>query len=303
MWSQFNIQAHAICRVRFSFVLFCEILVEMNSLKRIFGKERGIVIGAIHFPPLLGYPGFPGFARASRNALYDLRAFTRGKADGVLFENNYDLPHTVEADPGTIVSMAHLGEMLRREAEIPLGVSTLWNDFKTSLALAKAFRLAFIRVPVFIDKVRASCGIIEGNAREVIAFRRALDGNKVALFTDIHVKHSKLLSRYSLIESAHRAIRAESDALILTGKWTGDAPDMKELAEVRRAVGEFPILIGSGADEKNVRALLEYANGVIVSTSLKKGGARKGEVNVKSYAQRIDAKKVKRLVARVQAKE
>ncbi|MFH0712658.1 MAG: BtpA/SgcQ family protein [Candidatus Jorgensenbacteria bacterium] len=269
------------------------------KLRKIFKKEHGIIIGAIHFPPLLGYPDFPGMKAASRNALQDLKAFSRGGADGVIFENNYDIPHTVEADSGTVASMAYLGAEIMRSASIPVGVNVLWNDFKTGLVLAKILNLSFIRIPVFVDTVKTNCGVIKGNAREVVAFRKKIKAERVALFTDIHVKHSKLLSRYSIIESARRAIKAGSDGLIVTGKWTGDAPSIDELARVRRVVGKFPILVGSGADEKNINTLLRYANGVIVGTSLKQGNARKGEVNVKTYKQRISEKKIRQFVATV----
>jgi membrane complex biogenesis BtpA family protein len=269
----------------------------MTELKRIFNKNNNVVIGAVHFPPLIGYPDFPGIKIAETNALRDLRSFEHGGADGTIFENNYDQPHVVEVGPGTSAAMAYLGSKIIDASQKPVGVSTLWNDFKTSLAIAKLLKLSFIRIPVFVDTVRASCGVIHGNPQEIIKYRRALHAENVALFTDIHVKHAELLSRYSIIQSARRAIASGSDALILTGKWTGDAPDLNELKSVRVAVGNFPILIGSGADEKNAQALFRYANGVIVSTSLKRGLKKKNEVNVKSYDQRIDESKVRRFYA------
>jgi len=86
-----------------------------------------------------------------------------------------------------------------------------------------------------------------------------------------------------------------SDAIIVTGKWTGQSPDINELKEIRSAVGSFPILVGSGTDKNNVSELFKYANGAIVSASLKEGNITE-DVNVKSYAQRIDEEKVKILV-------
>jgi predicted TIM-barrel enzyme len=113
---------------------------------------------------------------------------------------------------------------------------------------------------------------------------------------DIHFKHSKLLSRYSLVQSARLAIKKGADALIVTGKWTGDAPDFQELKSLRKAIGDFPIFTGSGADKKNIKEILQFANGVIVSTSLKSGVDRKGEHNVKAFNQKIDSKKVENFV-------
>ena len=82
----------------------------------------------------------------------------------------------------------------------------------------------------------------------------------------------------------------------MTGRWTGDAPDLTELKMLRKAVGGFPVFTGSGADEKNIKETLRFANGVIVSTALKSGANRRGEHNVKAYDQRIALEKVRKLV-------
>ena len=269
------------------------------KISAIFGKSKSIIIGAVHFPPLLGYPDFPGFSVALRNALADAKTMIDGGVDGVIFENNYDLPHHIFVEPPVIAAMTHLGHHLKNTTKKPLGVNVLWNDFYSSLSLANVLGLKFVRVPVFVDKVKTDCGIIEGDPKAVLAFRKKIGAENVALFTDIHVKHSTLLSRHGLIASARLAIRNKSDALIITGNWTGQAPDLVELKALRAAIGNFPILVGSGANTENIGALLRYANGVIVSTSLKRGSNRKGEQNVKAYEQRIDPRKVREFIAAV----
>ena len=47
------------------------------------------VIGALHFPPLLGYSGHPGLDVCTRLALRDVRALERGGVGAVIIENNY----------------------------------------------------------------------------------------------------------------------------------------------------------------------------------------------------------------------
>ncbi len=269
------------------------------TLSGIFKKGKNIVIGAVHFPPLLGYKEFPGFDVALKNAIADLRAFESGGVDGVIFENNYDIPHKTTVDAPIISSMTFLGQELRKATRLPLGISVLWNDYKTALSIAKILNLQFIRVPVFIDKVRTDYGIVNGDPKKVIDFRKSIGAEKVALFTDIHVKHATLLSRYDLITSAKMAIKNKSDALIITGKWTGNAPNILEAEMLRKKIGSFPVLIGSGIDENNIKELFKFTNGAIVSTSLKKGAEKSGEINIKSCRQRVDINKVKRLVRRL----
>ena len=264
-------------------------------LKKIFKKNKNIIIGALHFPPLLGYPDFPGFEVAYKNALSDLKAFSNGGVDAVIFENNYDISHQIMVNPETIVAMTYLGEKIKKQSTLPIGISTLWNDYKTSLSIAKTLGLKFIRIPVFVDRVRTSCGLVEPVYKQAVKYRQQLKANNVLLFTDIHVKHSKIISKYNLYQSAQMAIKNGSDALIITGNWTGQAPNIDELKKLKNSVGNFPIFIGSGADHKNIKTLLQYANGVIVSTSLKEGRNKNKEINVKSWQQRISKVKVKKL--------
>jgi len=268
----------------------------MNKLKKIFKKDKNIIIGAIHFPPLLGYADFPGFKIALNNALKDLTAFEKGGVDGIIFENNYDIPHKTFIDSSIVASMAFLGEKIKAKTKLPLGISVLWNDYRAALSIAKTLNLQFIRIPVFVDKIKTDHGIIEGKPKKIIKYRKLLNADNVALFTDIHVKHAELLSKNSIIASAKLAIKNHSDAIIITGKWTGQSPDLDELKLLRNSIGKFPILVGSGTDKNNINSLFKYANGTIVSTSLKSGQQTKKEVNIKSYKQRISKEKVKNLV-------
>jgi hypothetical protein len=264
----------------------------MNKLQKIFGKEKDIVIGAIHFPPLLGYPEFPGLDIALNNALIDLRAFEEGGVDGIIIENNYDIPHVEQVSQDVINCMIFLGEKIVSATRLPVGISVLWNDYRTALSIASSIGLKFIRVPVFVDTVETSYGIMKGDSKKVTDFRASIKATDVALFTDIHVKHAKLLSTMTITESAKKAIEEDSDGLILTGRWTGEAPELEKLKQVKDVVGDFPILCGSGIDATNIKDLFVYANGAIVSTSLKEGINIKNEVNVKPYSQRIDKNKV-----------
>jgi membrane complex biogenesis BtpA family protein len=271
-----------------------------DILQTIFKKEYNIIIGAIHFPPLLGYPEFPGYEIALTNALADLRAFEVGAADAIIIENNYDIPHKEFVDPSVAESLTILAEKIRKETSLPMGISVLWNDYKTALTIAKKVGLQFIRIPVFVDTAKTSYGTVVGNPKAVIEFRKSINAEDVAIFTDIHVKHAEILSTYTIEESALLAIKEGSDGLIITGKWTGQAPNLDEIKSVRKTVGTFPILCGSGVDAVNIKELYAFANGAIVSTSLKEGAVDAKEINIKPYSGRISLEKVSELVKKVQ---
>ncbi|MDO8529987.1 MAG: BtpA/SgcQ family protein [bacterium] len=265
------------------------------KLNNIFKKDNNIVIGAVHFPPLFGYSDFPGLDVALESALEDVKAFEDGGADAIIIENNYDVPHLIKVHPKTVEMMVYLGRKIKQKTKLPIGVSVLWNDYKASLLIAKKIGGKFIRIPVFVDSVKTSYGNVAGESKKVLQYQRKIRAQGIALFTDIHVKHATLLSKKSIEASAREAMRAGSDALIITGEWTGDAPNIKELSGVRKTVADFPILIGSGADKNNIKKLFRYANGAIVSTSLKEGSAVKDEVNIKKWEQRISKDKVKNM--------
>ncbi len=265
------------------------------AVETIFKKSNAITIGALHLPPLPGYEGFPGFEVAIKNAIFDAQALEKGGADAIIFENNYDLPHTMDVSEEVVNAMITIGIEIKANTTVPLGVSVLWNDYRAALRIAKAVGGTFIRVPVFVDKVQTAYGYTEGTPEDVIACRKELHCEHIALFTDIHVKHSEVLTGEPIIVTAKRAIAAGADALIITGKWTGDAPDVTEIKEVRDAVVDFPIFCGSGVDEKNIMKLYTYANGSIVSTSIKEDSEITHEINLKPYDVRISEEKTRNL--------
>lgn len=265
----------------------------MNKLDEIFETEKPI-IGVVHLSPLLGYKKFEGVGKTLERAIADSRAFEKGGVSGIIIENNYDLPHKIKVGPETVAIMTYLTNKISTRINLPIGISVLWNDYKAALAISKLTSAEFIRVPVFVDKVKTKFGKAIGNPEEVIEYRNKIDAEDVALFTDIQVKHAELLEEKPIDLSAKQAIESGSDALIVTGEWTGKAPATNKLKKVRNAVGGFPILIGSGANKENINELLRFADGAIVSTSLKAGASLKAkeERNIKPFQNRIDSKKV-----------
>jgi uncharacterized protein len=64
--------------------------------------------------------------------------------------------------------------------------------------------------------------------------------------------------------------RGLADALVVSGTGTGQATSLDDVKRVRSACPQVPILIGSGATSANAASYLQFADGLIVGTSVKR---------------------------------
>jgi hypothetical protein len=155
---------------------------------------------------------------------------------------------------------------------LALGLNVLRNDARAALGLAAALGAAFVRVNVHAGAAVTDQGLIEGRAHETLR-ARARVAPWVAILADADVKHAAPLVARPLAETVRELVeRAQADGVIVTGPATGRAPDPARLVEARRACRAAPLLVGSGLDAENARALLAHADGAIVGTALKQDG-------------------------------
>jgi uncharacterized protein len=255
---------------------------------------KNYVIGALHFSPMIGYKGFENYDKILEKAKIDLKAFEEGGIGALILENNYNFPHqTTDETKEAVEMMTYLVKDLMKDSELSFGISVLFNDYKSALKIAHETGGDFVRVPAFVDDIRTSYGEIYSDSKDVIETRKNLGAEDVKIYADIQVKHAEMIDKEKTIEeSALEAIAQGADGLIVTGRITGDPPKLYELKETN-SLTNIPIIIGSGATAENIKSLFCYSNGVIVSTSLKKGDAIEGEVNIKPYHQEIDSQKVR----------
>ena len=69
------------------------------------------------------------------------------------------------------------------------------------------------------------------------------------------------------------------DALIVSGRMTGDATDLEKVRRAKERATR-PILMGSGTTAGNIAAFLTYADGAIVGSSLKVDGIMENPVDL-----------------------
>ena len=251
------------------------------------------VIGMVHCWPLPGAPGYMGYGvdTVVEHAVADARALAEGGVDGLVVENMWDIPFRSgpHVAPESVAAHAVVARAVRDAVRLPLGINLVHNGGTALLGIAIAAGADFIRVCMFTGAGVWDAGQWdEGCAAELMRRRKELGAEHVKLFADVDKKHSVRFPGIDLATHISWTRFFGADALIVSGRMTGDAPDVAKLREAKALAGDRPVLVGSGADERNVATFLDAADGVIVGTSLKYGG---------DCANAVDVERVRRFVS------
>ncbi|KAH9406836.1 hypothetical protein TYRP_013098 [Tyrophagus putrescentiae] len=194
------------------------------------------IIGMVHVRAL---PGSPRSALSVQQlvdiACEEAAVYSGARLDGICLENMFDVPYVKaeDAGPETIAVMTRVANEVRRitPASVPVGVQVLAAQNRAAMAVALAAGLQFIRAEGFVGA-----------------------DDQVAILTDIKKKHCShsITADVDIVDTAKAAKFFLSDGMIITGRETGDSPDIEEVARVRAALPDEPIIVGSGVTERNV---------------------------------------------------
>ena len=211
---------------------------------------------------LQALPGSAGSPRGDRS-LDDIEARLIAEArllqevgfHAAIIENFGDVPFFKDrVDATTIAVMTRLACAVRAAVhELPLGINVLRNDARAALAVAVAAGAKFIRVNVHVGATATDQGVIEGRAAETLRARAAL-GADIAIWSDVHVKHGRSLAHASIADEAEDAVRrGRADALVVSGRGTGEATSLDDLRAVAELDLGVPIYVGSGVNRRERR--------------------------------------------------
>jgi len=272
----------------------------MKSLADLFAVPKP-VIGMVHLWPLPGAPGYTGYGMQTilDNAMRDAEALVRGGVDGLMVENMWDHPYYVGADvkPEAMTAQAVAAAEIVKSFPLPVGINVIHNGGVVCLSIAVAARARFIRVCILTGARLWDTGELDhGCAAELIRKRKELYADDIQIFADVDKKHSVRFPGIDLATHIEWCEFYGADALIVTGKMTGSAPDVEKVREAK-GLATKPILVGSGSNEKNIGAFLQYADGVIVGSSLKIDGVMQNPVDEKRVRAFMDAVRPRREAA------
>lgn len=263
----------------------------MRSLADLFPTPKP-VIGMVHLWPLPGAPGYTGYGMEAivEHALRDAHALVEGGVDGLVVENMWDLPYYVGNDvkPEATAAQAVAAAEVVKSFAVPVGINVIHNGGLVCLAIAVAARARFIRVCILTGARVWDTGEFDhGCAAELLRKRKELAAEGIHIFADVDKKHSVPFPGIDLQTHIQWTEFYGADALIVSGKFTGNAPDVEKVREAKQLAAR-PILIGSGASAENAAAFLRHADGIIVGTSLKADGVMENPVDVKRVRALMD---------------
>lgn len=254
-------------------------------------KTRTPIIGVVHLLPLPTSPRWGGNLKAIIDrAEQEATALASGGVDGIIVENFFDAPFTKnQVDPAVVSAMTVVIQRIQNLITIPIGLNVLRNDGQSALAIASCVQAQFIRVNVFNGIMATDQGLIEGEAHQLLRYRREL-GSDVKILADVLVKHARPLGAINLTNAVQDTIeRGLADGIILSGWATGNPPNQEDLELAASAAKGTPVFIGSGASWENIAKLMQAADGVIVSSSLKRHGRRELPIDPNRVSQFVEA--------------
>lgn len=238
------------------------------------------LIGMVHTLPLPGSPNWTGqMAPILDRAKADAEALVQGGCDAILIENMGDLPYlNGSVYPETVAALAMVCHELRT-LSVPMGVQILAGANEQALAVAATAGAAFIRVEGFAYGHVADEGWMNACAGPLLR-KRANLGASVHIWADIQKKHAAhaLTADLSLRELADGSAFSGADALIVTGRATGQVTALNDVKEAKLA--GLPVIVGSGICPDNLPELAQEADGVIVGSYLKVDGLWQNPVDI-----------------------
>jgi hypothetical protein len=262
-------------------------------LTSLFSNPKPI-LGVIHVGALPGTPASErSVAEITAQALREAAIYRDGGVDGIIIENMHDVPYLRgKVGPEIVAAMAVIGHEVKTASRLPTGIQILAGANREAMAAAHAANLDFIRAEGYVFAHVADEGLIQSSAAELLRYRKTIGANRVQVWTDVKKKHSShaITADISLGATAEAAEFMRSDAVIVTGSVTGDAPKLADVQEAKTHC-RLPVLLGSGIDDRNIAEFFSAADGFVIGSYFKADG---------HWANAADARRVERFTVIVQ---
>ena len=245
-------------------------------LEEIFHVRKPIM-GMVHLKPLPVAPRYQGeaFEDILEAAVKDAEALKAGGVDGLIVENQSDIPYLRggRIGPEAIACMAVATREVRKATGLPTGVSFLANGAKEGVAAALAGGGLFVRVAMWAYAYIADEGLVEAAAPETLRYINYLRADHVKIFADVQVEYGShfIVSDKTLEDLVIDTELFGADAIVVTGPRTGVETPYERVVRAKK-VSKTAVIVGTGVNPENVERLLSVADGAIVGSYFKEGG-------------------------------
>lgn len=261
-------------------------------MQRLF-KTHKALIGMVHTRALPGAPASAlSVSEIADHAAREAALLAECGFDGLIFENMHDRPYVMPVGHEIVAAMTTVGCAVRAAApSLAIGVQLLSGSGAATIAVAHAVGAQFVRVENFTMAHVADEGLMPtAEAGPLLRYRKMIGAANIAIFADVKKKHAShaITADQSLTDAIAAAEFFSADAVILSGRATGDPTPIDELAQARAAT-KLPLFVGSGATPDQTPQLLRHADGVIVGSALKTGGVWSNDLDRERCLRMVDA--------------
>lgn len=245
----------------------------MEWITEVFGTQKP-AIGMVHILPLPTSPQYDptgGMEKLVDAAHADLVALQDGGIDALMFCNEHDRPYALKADSAVIAAMSYIVGTFSDLIRVPFGVDILW-DPQAALAVALATGARFVR-EIFTGVFASDMGLWNTDVGATARYRHNLQADHIRVLFNINAEFAAPIAPRPLAETAKSVVFSSlPDGICISGPMTGHPVRKEDLLTVQKAIHPVPVFINTGAKRENIAELIQYADGVIVGSSLKING-------------------------------
>ncbi len=146
------------------------------------------IIGMIHVGALPGTPASQhSVAELMAQAVAEAQLYRNGGVDGIAIENMHDVPYLRGAvGPEIVAAMTVIGQAVKTEAQLPVGIQILAGANLEAMAVAHAAGLDFIRAEGYVFAHVADEGWIESSAAKLLRYRKLIGAERVQVWADVN---------------------------------------------------------------------------------------------------------------------
>ncbi len=236
--------------------------------------HRHLMIGMVHTLALPGAPRYDaggGMRAVVARAHAEAEALADAGFHALLYCNEADMPWQTRLEAETVAAMTVVVSEVQAKIALPFGINML-IDPAASIAIAHATGASFVRAFVTGGYV-GDMGVFATDGAGVLRLRARIGAERVRVLANITAGFSVPLAERPIEDAAKGAVFAGlADAVVVNAQAAGVAVETDVVARVAAAVPDTPVVVGTGAAEHNVGALMAVADGFIVGSSIKRDG-------------------------------